>query len=400
VVVSYSSTQQSLEYCLLQISPQASQQASTGPINQSKMPATVYLVTGGARSGKSTHAELLCEQLSKTPIYLATASSPSLHHKEDEDFMQRIAKHQHDRQYRRDNGCSWTTIEEPLHPSKHADKFSAKVVLVDCMTLWLTNWMMEEGAFSIGTNTSGATSSDSHADDKETQKQASAAVDRAMKKLQEEFEVMTRPYDITYVLVTNEVGSGTHAETHIARKFVDAQGWCNQFVAARAQQVIHMICGMPHVLKNELDNNNNNNNNDQYNSALGGSANAKRLEAQRLDRHLSARGMAMDAKGYFLVKTDPREGLIVVSFHSCIKNDKGEICDLQGNRLTCHGDSPEPMKVWECRTAKEVTTEIFERWAHIHELELSVGHAAYVGREAQKAEFSLYHAGTCKFQQD
>lgn len=366
------------------------------------MPATVYLVTGGARSGKSRHAELLCEQLSSTPIYLATASAPWQHPKEnhiedvvDEDFVERIAKHQQDRQSR-DNGCSWTTIEEPLRPSKHADQFSSKVVLVDCMTLWLTNWMMEEGAFSMTSTSTTTNSTGSH--DKETRKQASAAVDRAMKQLQEELERMIRPYDITYVIVTNEVGCGTHAEKHIARKFVDAQGWCNQFVAARAQQVIHMVCGMPHVLKNELDPNG-------HYSGPRGSGNTstakQQLEAQRLDRFLSARHVEMDAKGYFLVQTDPIQVRIIVSFHSCIKNDKGEICDLQGNRLSCHGKSPEPLKVWKGRTAKEITTEIFERWAPVLELQLSLGHAAYIGREAQKAEFSLNHGGTYgKFQQD
>ena len=349
------------------------------------MPATIYLVTGGARSGKSRQAELLCTQLSKTPIYLATASSPLLHHKDDVDFMQRIQKHQQDRQ-NRDNGCSWTTIEEPLRPSKYADKFSGQVVLVDCMTLWLTNLMMEEGAFSIDTTSSSSCN-------KETENQATKATERAMKKLQEEFDLMTRPYNITFVFVTNEVGSGTHAETHITRKFVDAQGWCNQFVAARAQQVIHMVCGLPHILKDELGNN--------LEHSCSAPSTTQRLEAQRLDRYLSTRSLSMDAKGYFLVKTDPDESLIVVSFYSCIVNDKGQVCDLQGTCIPCHGNSPEPMKVWKCRTAKEVTTELFEKWTAAYELGFTIGHAAYIGREAQKAEFSLYHAGgNGKFQQD
>ena len=348
------------------------------------MPATVYLVTGGARSGKSRYAELLCEQLSKTPIYLATASSPLLQHEEDADFRQRIKKHQHDRQ-NRNHGASWTTIEEPLRPSVHADKFSGQVVLLDCMTLWLTNWMLEEGAFSMDTASSNC--------DIESQKQTTAAVDRSLQKLQEEFEVMIGPYDTTFVIVTNEVGSGTHAETHLSRKFVDAQGWCNQFVATKAQQVIHLVCGMPHILKDELV---------PYSvdGVIESRATAKRCEAQRLDQHLSTRRIVMDSNGYFLVKTDPTEGVIVVSFHSCMVNDNGEVCDLQGNRIHCDGPSPKPMKVWKCKTAKEATTEIFERWANIQKLGLSVGHAAYIGREVQKAEFSLLYVGNGKFQQD
>jgi adenosylcobinamide kinase/adenosylcobinamide-phosphate guanylyltransferase len=352
-------------------------------VRWSKMPATVYLVTGGARSGKSRHAEFLCEQLSKTPIYLATASSPLLKHKDDEDFLQRIEKHQLDRQ-NRNHGSSWTTIEEPLRPSLHTDKFSGQVVLVDCMTLWLTNWMLEEGAFSMDMASNSC--------DIESQKQSTLAVDRALKKLQEEFEVMIRPYDTTFVIVTNEVGSGTHAETHLSRKFVDAQGWCNQFVAMKAQQVIHIVCGMAHILKDELVH--------FSGDVVIGSTSTKRCEAQRLDQHLSTRRIAMDSNGYFLVKTDPMEGVIVVSFHSCMVNENGEICDLEGSRIPCDGPSPTPLKVWKCKTAKEATTEIFERWANIQELGLSVGHAAYIGREVQKAEFSLFCAGAGKFQQD
>ncbi|CAB9510507.1 adenosylcobalamin biosynthesis protein CobP [Seminavis robusta] len=340
------------------------------------MPATVYLVTGGCRSGKSSHAERLCEELSQNPIYLATAASAKL--AGDQDFAQRIARHQEDRK-NKENGCQWTTIEEPLRPSNHAKEFSEKVVLVDCLTLWLTNWMMEEGAFSIIANDDASNKNDVSSSNKE---EATAAVDRAMKNLQQEFDKLIAPYNVTFVVVTNEVGSGTHADTHITRKFVDAQGWCNQFVASKAQQVIHMVCGIPHVLKNELGK-----------KRQSASATVATLQtAQRLNRHLSTRTIPMDAKGYFLIKTDVEESLIVASFHSCILNDKGEVCDLKGNKIGCHGNNrPDPMKVWKCRTAKELTTEVFERWEDIDELKLSVGHAAYIGREAQKAENALYH---------
>lgn len=348
------------------------------------MPATIYLVTGGARSGKSSYAQELCEQLSSTPIYLATAAaSPSL---QDEDFQQRIQKHQQDRQ--NNNKASWKTIEEPLKPSIHADTFKQQVVLVDCMTLWLTNWMMEEGAFALVVDDDDKKKK---TDDK-PEKDITAAVEKATKSLLVEFDNLTTPhYDRTFVFVTNEVGSGTHAATHISRKFVDAQGWCNQYVARKAQQVIHMVCGIPHILKNELLDD------ESHNATV--MMDRRKLEAQRLDRHLSTRGLPMDAKGYFLVKTNVEESLIVVSFHSCIVNDKGEVCDLEGNKLKCHGKSPEPVKVWKGRTAKEITTEIFERWTDVDKYKLSVGHAAYIGREVQKAEFSLYQGGG-KFMQD
>ena len=78
-------------------------------------------------------------------------------------------------------------------------------------------------------------------------------------------------------------------------------------------------------------------------------------------------------------------------YHSCIKNENGEICDVRrGKKISCSGDNrPKPMIAFEARTAKELTVEIFERWEHAGEL-VSVGHAAYVGREAQRAEACLF----------
>ena len=96
--------------------------------------STIYLITGGARSGKSSYAQQLCEFMSSSPVYLATAPQSE----DDADFQQRIQKHQQDR------GEQWTTIEEPLYPSQfHAvdengnvsdvGRFRGKVVLIDCL---------------------------------------------------------------------------------------------------------------------------------------------------------------------------------------------------------------------------------------------------------------------------
>jgi adenosylcobinamide kinase / adenosylcobinamide-phosphate guanylyltransferase len=396
------------------------------------MPATVYLVTGGCRSGKSKYAESICTQLCPNPIYVATASHPKLmkngtenDDNDDDDFAQRIERHQMDRASQTKN---WTTIEEPLRPSRHANQFSGKAVLVDCLTVWLTNYMVEEGVFGdnnnnddvekmgtvnkeeeeeeekTGKNNKGTTAfvepstsriTQQQQKQKQQQRQQTLACDRALTGLQQEFETLIRPYDVTFVFVTNEVGSATHSATHIARKFVDYQGWLNQFVAKYAQQVIHMVCGQPSLIKNEL--------------GVGGGPHQQVpsiitppaiLLAQRLDRHLSTRRMPMDSKGYFMISTDPIQCLIIASFHSCILNELGEVCDLEGNKIPCGSSSrPEPMKVWHCRTAKELTTEIFERWEFLDKAALSVGHAAYMGREAQRAEQCLYQSGI-KYQQD
>ena len=72
-----------------------------------------------------------------------------------------------------------------------------------------------------------------------------------------------------------------------------------------------------------------------------------------------------------------------------MKNEKGEICDMQGNKISCSGDNrPDPAAVFEGRTAKELTVKALEKWEHAREV-LSVGHAAYIGREAQRAEACL-----------
>jgi len=289
----------------------------------------------------------------------------------------------------------WTTVEEEIALSSHVEKFRKRAVVVDCLTLWLTNFFAREGAFS---NVSREPQCEENGDGGTTNAEGTgsgdeAVAERALEQAKAEFDSLTKPYDVTYFFVTNELGSGTHGKTIMSRKFVDAQGWLNQYVAARADSVIHMVCGIPNTIK-ELP--------DQVHSGEPLSICSdpvKRKEAKMLDKFLSARKIRMDDNGYFLVKVDGAKGVIVASFHSCILNDKGEVCDLQGNKIPCRGTTnrPEPMKVWECRTAKELTAEIFERWEAGAEL-VSAGHAAYIGREAQKAEDCLYSGRP--FQQD
>ena len=128
--------------------------------------STIYLVSGGARSGKSGYAQSLCEYLSNEPIYLATSEV----YNNDKDFAKRVLKHQQDR------GDQWTTIEEPLEPSKHLEKMKGKVVLVDCCTLWLTNFMMQEGLFSL----------EKSSEDKPDTGTVQDAAERALIKIEEE----------------------------------------------------------------------------------------------------------------------------------------------------------------------------------------------------------------------
>lgn len=326
------------------------------------MPATVYLVTGGCRSGKSTYAQSLCEKICPAePVYLATSKVW------DGDFADRVRRHRDDR------GDNWTTIEEPLHPSKHSDAFGGRAVLVDCLTLWLTNHFMEAGVFAEPDGDSDAKASTNG-------ERINIASEEALSRVKEEFEKMTAQWDATFVFVTNEIGSGLHAETPASRKFVDCQGWLNQHVASRADMVVHMVAGVPNIIKDFPA---------EGRNPLRAPTSQDLAERAVLDKFLSARRLTMDDKGYFMVKLDHDKGIIRATYHSCIKNDRGEICDVHGNKISCSGSSPEPMATFEGRTAKELTVRIFERWEHAEEL-VSVGHAAYIGREAQRAERCLF----------
>lgn len=120
-----------------------------------------------------------------------------------------------------------------------------------------------------------------------------------------------------------------------------------------------------------------------------------------VDTYLSTRSCNMDDKGYFMISNDSEKKRIVAKFFSSMLNDKGEVCDLQGNKISCCGDDakkqrPEPMIVFEGRTAKEITVKMFEEWEHANIF--SPAHAAYLGREAQRAERCLF-SGTF-YQQD
>lgn len=168
------------------------------------------LVLGGAASGKSAYAEDLVLGLTGRPVYIATAQAF------DGEMSDKIAVHQARR------GAAWTTIEEPLDLAgaiAGADAPGA-VLLVDCLTLWLSNLMADDRDIATETsrlvNTLGA-----------LQGQA--------------------------VLVTNEVGLGIVPDNALARAFRNRHGSLNQAVAAAADRVVFVAAGLPLALKGELD---------------------------------------------------------------------------------------------------------------------------------------------------
>lgn len=166
----------------------------------------IHLITGGERSGKSIYAESEALRLSGQPVYLATARVW------DEEFRQRILRHQERR------GPEWTNIEEDIRPSKH--DFTGRVVLIDCITLWATNYFFD----------------------------MQQDVDQALEALKKEFDTLVQQ-DATFIFVTNELGMGGMSESRTQRLFTQLQGWMNQHVAARADRVTLMVSGLPLTVK-------------------------------------------------------------------------------------------------------------------------------------------------------
>ena len=166
----------------------------------------VVLITGGSRSGKSSYAEKLALDLSENPVYLATARIW------DEEFRERVRRHQARR------GPQWTNIEEEKYLSRH--DLSGRVVVVDCLTLWCTNFFFD----------------------------LESDVDRALEAAKAEFDRFTAQ-DATFLFVTNEIGLGGTSDNEIQRKFTDLQGWMNQYAASRADEVILMVSGIPVKIK-------------------------------------------------------------------------------------------------------------------------------------------------------
>jgi len=167
----------------------------------------IFLITGGERSGKSSYAQKIALELSDNPIYVATAR------KWDSDFQTRIDRHQNERDER------WTNIEEEKYLSEI--DFSGKTALIDCVTLWLTNFFVDN----------------------------KNDVALSLEEAKKEFLAIAKNQNSNIIIVTNEIGMGVHAETHIGRKFVELQGWMNQFLAENAEEVILMVSGIPVKIK-------------------------------------------------------------------------------------------------------------------------------------------------------
>lgn len=168
------------------------------------------LVLGGARSGKSAYAERLIEESSVDGglVYIATAQAY------DDEMHNRIAIHQKRR------GARWTTLEAPLdlNPTLKSDACSERAVLVDCLTLWITNLMIAE-----------------------------KNVSEAINELCSTIPTLTS----RVVFVSNEVGQGIVPDNKMAREFRDHAGVAHQKLAAACNRVVFVTAGLPQILKEE-----------------------------------------------------------------------------------------------------------------------------------------------------
>lgn len=165
----------------------------------------LILVTGGARSGKSRFAETRVAELAPNGpwLYVATAEAG------DDEMRVRIVRHQERR------GPRWTTVEAPRAVGPALRATTAAAVLVDCVTLWLSNLLLAGAADAELLNA---------ADELARAAQACAA---------------------PVVLVTNEVGDGIVPDNPLARRFRDLAGLINQRLAAAAAEVVLVACGLP-----------------------------------------------------------------------------------------------------------------------------------------------------------
>lgn len=190
------------------------------------------LITGGARSGKSRFAEQYAARLGSRGVYIATCQPY------DEEMKDRICQHLRDRDA---SGFQWETKEEPFEAAALLRKlalqfaeesqealaggkpWTAPPVLLDCMTLWLTNWMLQS-------------------EDKQ------AGADPLAAKTQALIEAV-RSYPYPLLLVTNEVGDGIVPEYSLGRRFRDEAGRLNQRLAEICEKVFLVTAGIPVELK-------------------------------------------------------------------------------------------------------------------------------------------------------
>ena len=176
--------------------------------------AEIVLVTGGSRSGKSGYAQSRAEALGGKRVFVATC--PEV----DAEMEERIRRHRRHRQ-----GRGWETREEPVELERVLRMVEADVVLVDCLTLWVSNLMY------------AAAGEGRDFGEDEVEESSAGVMEACAGRAGKVF------------FVTNEVGSGIVPENPLARRFRDLVGRCNQTVAGGADEVVLLVSGIPVRIK-------------------------------------------------------------------------------------------------------------------------------------------------------
>ena len=177
---------------------------------------SITLILGGARSGKSSHAQSLAEATGKSVTFLATAQAF------DEEMSARIQKH------RAERPAGWKTLEIPCDIAAHRPQIKSDVVILDCITLLVSNLLMqfvkddlvEEAPFML-----------------------------AVQKEIEGLIGIIREQKQDWIIVSNELGLGLVPPYQMGRVYRDALGWANQRLAREADHVLFMVAGIPMIVK-------------------------------------------------------------------------------------------------------------------------------------------------------
>jgi len=176
----------------------------------------LILITGGARSGKSSYALDICEKISKKRLFIATC--PTI----DSEMGERVVRHKEER-----CGRGWVTAEEPvaIKTTFENEALNYDVILLDCITLWVNNIL-----FSY-------------------EQKGMVVTDFVIKELALEWLTAAQNHKGTVVCVTNEVGLGIVPENALARLYRDLVGTVNQTIGKMADEVALVSCGVPLYLK-------------------------------------------------------------------------------------------------------------------------------------------------------
>ena len=186
--------------------------------------AKIIMITGGQRSGKSSFAERMALELTEGckqgPVYLATARIW------DSEFAHRVELHKARR------GERWTNLECEKYLSEC--NLQGRVVVIDCVTLWATNFFFDESAAAESAEAADAADG--------------TLVERVLGLMKRELHKLAKQ-EATLIFVTNEIGLGGVSENKLQRQFTDIEGWFNQHLAEYADDVYLMVSGIPVKIK-------------------------------------------------------------------------------------------------------------------------------------------------------